>query len=231
MGAFENLMQARENEHRHEGPFDICCCWDRTIPHCVVNELKCLFRLAALGEGGKWRNMRTGTPLQPEKCFICSLCYEHTHVLDTIRLFLDPQTPPLIKVLICRTIKSQWVGAWYTASAWTFSRKDKNGQWQNYRCHFRYNELWSVSHGARWCASYKITLSPFTADFLCIQRDLFLTVASLCPNMCSLAQLTSSDLRVPHRHVPPCFDSAWLCSFQCAHHPFKWAVCPNLLSH
>lgn len=79
MGAFENLMQARENEQRHEGPFDICCCWDRTTPHCVVNVLKCLFRLAVLGEGGKWRNMRTGTPLQPEKCFICSLCYEHTH--------------------------------------------------------------------------------------------------------------------------------------------------------
>lgn len=80
MGAFENLMQARESEQRHECPFDICCCWDRTTPHCVVNVLKCLFRLAALGEGGKWRNMRAGTPLQPDKCFVCSFCYEHTHM-------------------------------------------------------------------------------------------------------------------------------------------------------
>lgn len=79
MGAFENLMQARESEQRHECPFDICCCWDRTTPHCAVNVLKCLFRLAALGEGGKWRNMRAGTPLQPDKCFVCSFCYEHTH--------------------------------------------------------------------------------------------------------------------------------------------------------
>lgn len=216
MAAFENPMQARENEQRREGPFDICCCWDRTTPHCVVNVLKCLFRLAALGEGGKWRNMRTGTPLQPDKCFIYTHTNTHTHALDTIRLFLDPEKPPLIKILICRTIKSQWIDTWCIASACIFSYK--NCQWQNYRCHFPYNELWRVSHHARSCALYEITLSPFTADILCIQRDSFLTIASLCPNMCSVAQLTSSDLGVPHRHVPPRFDSACLCSFQCVHH-------------
>lgn len=109
--------------------------------------------------------MRTGTPLQPDKCFICSLCHEHTHALDTIRLFLDPQTLPLIKILICRTIKKQWTDTWCTASACLFRFKDKNGRWQNYRCHFPYNDRWRVSHRARSCASDEITLTSLYCRF------------------------------------------------------------------
>lgn len=153
------------------------------------------------------------SPSARQMFHLLTLLWTHTHALDTIRLFLDPQTLPLIKILICRTIKSRWTDTRCTASACLFRRKDKNVQWQNYRCHFPYNELWRVSHRARSCTSYEITLTPFTADFLSIQWEPFLTIASLWPNMCSQAQRTSSDLHVSRRHVPPCFDSTCLSFF------------------
>lgn len=107
----------------------VFCWWDKTTPYCVANVLKCPARFGAQGERGKWRNMMTGSPLESDKCwFICSLLHTHTHAcmhthnhthlhthththkekrcnwLSMIRLFLDPQTLPLIKILICRTI-------------------------------------------------------------------------------------------------------------------------------
>lgn len=147
------------------------------------------------------------SPSARQMFHLLTLLWTHTHALDTIRLFLDPQTLPLIKILICRTIKSQWTDTWCTASAYLFRHEDKNGQWQNYRCHFPYNDHWRVSHHARSCASYEITLPPFTADFLCILRDPFLSVASSWPNMCSLALQTSSDLHVPQT----CPTTFWQC--------------------
>lgn len=201
MGAFENLMQAGENEQRHEGPFDICCWWDRTTPHCVVNVVMCLSRPAALGEGGKWRNMRTGTPLQPDKCFICSLCYEHTHMhLTRLGCSLTHRHCLSLRSSFAEQLRDSELMHGAQHLPIYSDTKTKNGQWQNYRCHFPYYDHWRVSHRARSCAPHEITLPPFTADLM---------IGSL-PNCC---------LFVAKYAQPGPTDFQWLaCSTDMSHH-------------
>lgn len=143
--------------------------------------------------------MRTGTPLQPDKCFICSLCYEHTHMhLTRLGCSLTHRHCLSLRSSFAEQLRASELihGAQHLPIYSNTKTKMANGKITGAIFGHIYNDRWRVSHHARSCASYEIILPPFAPDFLCILRDPSLFVASSWPNMCNQAPQTSSDLHV-----------------------------------
>lgn len=225
MGAFENLMQAGENEQRHEGPFDICCWWDRTTPHCVVNVVMWLSRPAALGEGGKWRNMRTGTPLQPDKCFICSLCYEHTHMhLTRLGCSLTHRHCLSLRSSFAEQLRASELihGAQHLPIYSDTKTRMGNGKITGAIFHIMTVEEWVIvpDHVLHMKSHYLPLLQIFCVFWRIpsYQLPLHGQICAAWPHRLPVTCMF-------HRHVPPRFDSACLCTFQCVHHPLLSVCC------